>query len=57
LVAFSYYKKVVFIVNIVEIWDKIFMTIYEGEDIDFAELAEDVCGRQWNIHNQFAERV
>jgi MraZ protein len=47
LVAFKYYKEVVFssAVNIVEIWDKdLYEQSINGEDIDFAELAEDVMG-------------
>jgi MraZ protein len=48
LVAFSNItKEVVFssAVNIVEIWDKdLYEQSINGEDIDFAELAEDVMG-------------
>lgn len=48
LVAFSNItKEVVFssAVNIVEIWDKdLYEQSINGEDIDFAQLAEDVMG-------------
>ena len=48
LVAFSNIsKEVVFssAVNIVEIWDKdLYEQSISGEDIDFADLAEDVMG-------------
>jgi MraZ protein len=46
LVAFFQVVEVVFssAVNIVEIWDKDLYEQSNGEDVDFADLAEDVMG-------------
>jgi len=48
LVAFSKISKDIVLssaVNIVEIWDKdLYEKSIDGEDIDFADLAEDVMG-------------
>jgi MraZ protein len=55
LVAFSHISKDIVLssaVNIVEIWDK---ELYEksiaGDDIDFADLAEDVMGNSNDDNN------
>jgi MraZ protein len=46
LVILRVFKEVVFssAVNIIEIWDKIYTKINNGEDVDFADLAEEVMG-------------
>jgi MraZ protein len=49
LVAFQILLKRLFssAVNIVEIWDKdLYEQSINGEDIDFADLAEDVMGNK-----------
>jgi MraZ protein len=39
----KYFKEVFSsAVNIVEIWDKVYEKIKSGEDVDFADLAEEV---------------
>lgn len=55
LVAFSYISKDIVLssaVNIIEIWDK---DLYEksiaGDDVDFADLAEDVMGNSNDDNN------
>ena len=55
LVAFSHISKDIVLssaVNIIEIWDK---DLYEksiaGDDIDFADLAEDVMGNNNDDNN------